>query len=385
MASDLEVAAEVLSGEVISPSGAPPIPVRGQAPAHTLGEFQDLVRQVGLGAVAVAAVEAWLGNARRNTPATRRGYIMDASWWLFWLAARGLDPATVAPMETDRYAAAMQDAGLSPATRSRRLSAARSFYRYLVRHEVVARNPFEGMDMPKVSKVSRTRVPATAELDRMLAWAKKDALDRRRKWEEGRGAYSWAVTAARTYAVLCLLAVTAARVGGVCRVLFGGITWHQGQRAIELPVKGPDGSRMMFPLEPYVWEALEGYLVFRGADDGPLFQTDSGQPLEQQYIFKTIQRIARLAGLPNWNKIGVHSIRHAVAIQALRESKNDLLKVQKLLGHADPRTTLRYLRDVGALSESLTYDLGRRFAIAEAELLAPYEEGEEDDALFVTA
>jgi site-specific recombinase XerD len=150
-------------------------------------------------------------------------------------------------------------------------------------------------------------------------------------------------------------------------------------------VKGPDGSRMMFPLEPYVWEALEGYLVFRGADDGPLFQTDSGQPLEQQYIFKTIQRIARLAGLPNWNKIGVHSIRHAVAIQALRESKNDLLKVQKLLGHADPRTTLRYLRDVGALSESLTYDLGRRFAIAEAELLAPYEEGEEDDALFVTA
>lgn len=375
MRAELQVAAEVLSGEIISPGQDVPVPVKGTPAAHQPGELKTLMRTVGLDEVAIAAVDGWLGSERRTSAATQRGYIMDVSWWWVWVAARGLDPADVAPVEADRYMAALREAGLSAATRQRRYSAAKTLLRYLVRAEAVRRNPFEGMDSPKTPKQSKTRGLSKAQLDAMLAWAKKDAQTRRQRHEEGRGSRSWAATSARTYAMLCMLVVTAARVGGVTQVELGALGWDDGHRVIDLPVKGPDGAWLRFPVPPYAWAAINAYLDFRGYEAGPLFQTESGGPVSQQAMFGTVQRIAKLAGVPHWDKISTHGIRGAVATHALR-SGQPLHKVQELLGHADPRTTIRYLRKLGLLDESLVYKLAEDFAVGEAELLAPEEDEE---------
>ncbi|MEV4806790.1 tyrosine-type recombinase/integrase [Nonomuraea sp. NPDC049421] len=377
MASDLAVAAEVLSGEVIAPGGGPPVPVRGTPAASDPDELKALMRSVGMDELAVAGVDGWLASERRTSPSTKRGYVKDASWWWVWVAARGLDPKDVAPMEADLYMEALRESGLSPATRQRRFSAVNTLLKYLVgRVGAIKRNPFEGMEAPRGSKQSKTRGLSKAQLDAMLAWAKRDAQTRRQRYEEGRGSRSWAASSARTYAMLCLLVVTAARVGGVTQVELGGLGWDDGHRVIDLPVKGPDGAWLRFPVPPYAWAAINAYLDFRGYEAGPLFQTDSGKPVSQQAMFGTIQRIGRQAGVPHWNKISTHALRGAVATHALR-SGMPLHKVQELLGHADPRTTIRYLRKLGLLDESLVYKLAEDFAVGEAELLEPYEEDEE--------
>ncbi|WP_336214436.1 tyrosine-type recombinase/integrase [Nonomuraea sp. LPB2021202275-12-8] len=373
MASDLEVAAEVLSGEVVFPGGAQPIPVRGRAPVSTVVDLKDLMRQLGMSDVAAGVVDGWLGSERRTSKTTQQGYTKDVSWWLFWLAMRGVDPADVAPAEADMYAKAMREQGLKPATRARRIAAASSLYVYLLRAGAVLRDPFAGMDRPKSPTISKTRGLSKAQLDAMLAWAKKEAQAKREKYEAGAGSRSWAAASARTYAMLCMLMVTAARVGGVTTVELGALGWDDGHRVIDLPVKGPDGNWLRFPVPPYAWTAINNYLDFRGVEAGPLFQTDSGKPVSQQAMFGTVQRIAKLAGVPHWGQLSTHGIRGAVATHALR-SGVPLHKVQELLGHADPRTTIRYLRKLGLLDESLVYKLAEEFAVGEAELLKPHEE-----------
>ncbi|MFG1947175.1 tyrosine-type recombinase/integrase [Nonomuraea sp. NPDC048826] len=334
------------------------------------------MRSLGGSDLAVAAVDAWLASERRSSSATRDGYIKDASWWLLWLAMRGVDPADPAPMEADKYVEAMGAAGLEPATRARRVSSAASLYQYLVRAGAAARDPFAGMDRPRVSQESKTRGLSKKQLDEMLAWAKKDAAARAAAYEEGRGARSWAVSAARTYAMMCLLVVTAARVGGVIAVELAALGFDEGHRVIDLPVKGPAGKTLRFPVPPYAWAAINSYLDYRGYEPCPLFQTESGRPVAQQALFGTVRRIAKLAGVPHWNAISIHSIRHAIATHALRSGR-PLHKVQELLGHADPRTTIRYLRKIGVLDESLAYELAKDFAVGEAEALAVDED--EDD------
>jgi site-specific recombinase XerD len=304
------------------------------------------MRRNGLSIGALESTAAWLSSEKRTSDATRRGYIQDLGWWVTYLAARGLDPADVPSTEADLYGAALRDAGLANTTRSRRLAAASSWYDYLVRAGHAARNPFRKMDRPKTADVSKTRGLSKDELDRMLA-------------------HAHAHESARTYAVLCLLVVTACRVGGVVGVQVSALGHDKGHRVIDLPVKGGgDENTKRFVVPPYASVAIDRYLEERGTDDGPLFRTDTGRPIDQPYIFRLVRRLAKKAGVPNADAISPHSLRHSIATHLLE--KYPLHVVQDLLGHADPRTTRRYDRARGELDRSPAYDLGAEFARGEA-------------------
>ena len=64
-------------------------------------------------------------------------------------------------------------------------------------------------------------------------------------------------------------------------------------------------------------------------------------PLSPRSVFCTCRKAARLAGIAK--KVHPHSLRHAFATHLLEDGAN-LVIIQYLLGHADVRTTARYLR-----------------------------------------
>jgi integrase/recombinase XerD len=66
-----------------------------------------------------------------------------------------------------------------------------------------------------------------------------------------------------------------------------------------------------------------------------------GCPLSPRSVFCTCRKAARLAGIAK--KVHPHSLRHAFATHLLEDGAN-LVIIQYLLGHADVRTTARYLR-----------------------------------------
>jgi site-specific recombinase XerD len=65
-----------------------------------------------------------------------------------------------------------------------------------------------------------------------------------------------------------------------------------------------------------------------------------GFPLSPRSVFCTCRKAARLAGIAK--KVHPHSLRHAFATHLLEDGTN-LVIIQKLLGHADIRTTALYL------------------------------------------
>lgn len=361
MSTDLTPAAALLV-----PIPAPGITLRGTPPARDEYELADRMRVTGLEPRALPATAAWLSSEKRSSPATRRSYSQDLSWWLAYLQVRGLDEMDVAPLEADLYGAALREAGLAPATRERRVSAASSWYRYLVRAGVAVRNPFTDMERAQPPARSKTRGLAKAELDRMLAWAHTQADAIAAAHELGRAAPSRVRDSARAYAMLCLFLVTAARVGGIVDAQLSSLGYDAGHRVIDLPTKGRQGTTLRAAIPPYASAALERYLELRGPGQGPLFRTDTGRPLDQPAIFRKLREIARKAEVPTWDQLSPHSLRHSVATYLLGQGE-PLHYVQDLLGHADPRTTRRYDQAHAALERSPAYRLGQAFAQGETQ------------------
>lgn len=334
-------------------TAAPARPLTGTAPARNAHELADMMRAQGLPAAVLETTAAWLTGERRQSAATQNGYIRDLSWWLAYLASRGIDPAAADPTDADLYAAALRSVGLADSTRARRLSAASSWYAYLHRAGVVERNPFgKGMERPKVSQVSSTRGLSEDELERILA-------------------YAAARETSRTYALLALMIATGCRVSSLTGATVEDLGRDRGHSVIDLPVKG--GKTKRFVLPPLATDALERYLTDRGDEPGPLFATRNGKPIDQPYVFRLLRRVAKAAGVSGADKISPHSLRHSVATLLLGRG-HALHVVQDFLGHADPRTTRRYDQARESLDRSPAYDLGTALAAGVARHASAYDQ-----------
>lgn len=87
-------------------------------------------------------------------------------------------------------------------------------------------------------------------------------------------------------------------------------------------------------------QALNRYLRYRGLSAGPLWLSESHEPLNMNGLKSIIRRRAKVANVP---MPGLHSFRRAFAIAMLKDGA-DLRSIQYLLGHSDISTTQRYLR-----------------------------------------
>jgi integrase/recombinase XerD len=76
----------------------------------------------------------------------------------------------------------------------------------------------------------------------------------------------------------------------------------------------------------------------RGSDDAPIFLSRTGKALTSNGMWRRVKVIAARAGIP----VAPHHFRHAHAEHSLRGGAT-LMQVQRSLGHADPRTTMRYV------------------------------------------
>lgn len=322
--------------DFLEPTAASPLSLRGTPPASSPDALLELLTRAGAEPTVVEATATWL--MRRGSEHTRTAYAKDASWWLAWCAAAGTNPAVARPLNADQYDVALRESGLAKSTRARRLAAASSWYDYLVRAEAADRNPFLGMDRPSVSADdSPTRGMTPAELAKLLAYARNRE-------------------SARTYALLVLLATTAARIGSVLAAQVGSLGSDQGHRVIDLTTKGDHKKR--FVLVPLAVEAVETYLADRGqvGADEFLFATRTGRPMDEPAAFRTVRRVAKAAGIPHADQLSPHSLRHSYAT-ALLSKGVALADVQDAMGHADPRTTRRYDRAAGALNRSPSYKM----------------------------
>jgi integrase/recombinase XerD len=169
----------------------------------------------------------------------------------------------------------------------------------------------------------------------------------------------------RDRAMLATLAFTGCRVGEITRLRVSDFKSDGGHRILE--VRGKGGKERRVPLHPEVAERIEAWLGKAAVDEetSPLFRpvrTARGKgedgfldaALTRRGIQYLVSRYVKKLGLdPN---VTVHSFR-VTALTTARERGADLVDLQDFAGHADPRTTLTYIRNRDRLSRSPAYVL----------------------------
>jgi integrase/recombinase XerC len=218
------------------------------------------------------------------------------------------------------FAAALHGAGLSPRSIQRHLSAARTFYDFLMREGHCARNPALDVRAPK----SKKRLPATLDADqmgRLLAFRVDDSLSIRDK-----AIMELFYSSGLRLAELVSLSVTAVDLKDrTVRVL------GKGSKTRIVPV----GRQAVDALKTWLKERVA--LAESGVN--ALFVGRRGRPLSVRSVQLRVGAWGRRQGLGV--HVHPHMFRHSFATHLL-ESSGDLRGVQEMLGHADIGTTQIY-------------------------------------------
>jgi integrase/recombinase XerD len=297
------------------------------------------------------AVAAWL--TKSSSPETRSGYRRDLNRFLehAGFAAGAWDELPrIRPGHVAAWRDHLLEAGQTNTAIARKLSVIRSLFGYLRAYGYTGPNPADTafVTAPPVPRDGKTVGLAPEDCRQLLDAPSSET-------PEG----------IRDRALLAVLAFTGCRVGEICRLRIEDYKTSSGHRLLE--VRGKGGRERRVPLHPEAAERIESWLDASGLRNakGAMFRPNRAArgrgalgfreaPLTRRAVQLLVERwVSRLKLDPN---VTVHSFR-VTALTTARERGADIVDLQDFAGHADPRTTLLYIRNRDRLSRSPAYVL----------------------------
>jgi integrase/recombinase XerC len=268
----------------------------------------------------------YLEAERNASPYTVRNYRDDLLDFLYFLKKKKIDPLNETKVDRHvlrEYLSELVERGLAKASIARKLSAIRSFYRYLVREEIIPKNPIEQVSSPKLDK----RLPSFLTQEEM---------------EKLLGAPDLSTPLGqRDRAFLELLYASGLRVSELV-----GLTPEQiDLESNEIRVWGKGSKERVVLMGEPAAAALKDYLnqgrveLLGKKKSQALFLNRYGQPLPERSVQRILQQYAKKAGIGK--RVHPHMLRHTFATHLL-DGGADLRVVQELLGHARLSSTQIY-------------------------------------------
>ena len=264
----------------------------------------------------VAGFLSHLEVERRMSAHTLDAYRRDLGALSAWAGTHGLDAIALSSEQLRSFIASEHRRGLSPKSLQRRLSACRSFYRWLLRHDRIRANPAASVKPPKaVRKLPQVLDPDEAA--RLVEVPTDVPLGLRDR------------------ALLELFYSSGLRLSELC-----ALRWRDLDLATGLvTVLGKGGKQRQVPVGSHARKALAEWRDDRQARPGdPVFPGRNG-PITPRAVQYRLRQLAQRQGL--FKRVHPHLLRHSFASHVL-ESSGDLRGVQELLGHADIATTQIY-------------------------------------------
>ncbi len=262
-----------------------------------------------------------LATERRLSPQTCHHYRRDLTKLADWcVKSEVANWSTLDDEHLRAWSAAAFRRGLAPASIRRRLSAARSFFRYLLREGQVTRNPAADVSAPKGAK----RLPGNLDADRMARLLDLPGDD---------------PLTVRDRAMLELFYSSGLRLSELTGLNTTGLDLADGT----VHVTGKGSRDRIVPVGRHALKALKVWLAQRGTlaamDETALFVSKRGTRLSNRAVQARVDHWAKRQGIDA--HIHPHLLRHSFATHVL-ESSHDLRGVQELLGHANIATTQVY-------------------------------------------
>ena len=278
--------------------------------------------------------------ARDASAETRRAYRTAVGRYLDRLAERGIDWRHPSRADLRGYLAELSE-GHARTTVAQRLAAIRSFYRWAVRSELLAVDPWASIATPRLPR----RLPRVLEVDQIETLL--DAIEAGRPTGGPRAELA-GLLAIRDRALVETAYAAGLRISELAPADLASLDLRRGQ----VRVLGKGRKERIGLLGRPAREALETYLTSGrpallarrpGSTSAPLpgavFLNGRGGPLGVRGIRLRLDALARRAGLPEG--VSPHTLRHSFATHLL-DGGADLRVVQELLGHSSLATTQVY-------------------------------------------
>lgn len=264
-----------------------------------------------------------LRSEKYYSPHTCSNYRRDLNLFQAYLAQLKVDSwKQVSYTEVSGFAAQRHRQGRKSRTIQRELSSIRSFFQYLIRNGIIAKNPAREVSAPKSGK----SLPKTCDaetIDRLLAVQDEaDGLQ------------------VRDVAIFELIYSSGLRLAELVSIDLDDIDLPQQQ----LVVTGKGNKTRYLPIGSKAVNAVERWLKLRreytsDSNQAALFLSKQGNRISPRNVQSRLKQLIQRSAIGQ--NLSPHTLRHSFATHLL-ESSSDLRAVQELLGHVNIATTQVY-------------------------------------------
>jgi len=249
---------------------------------------------------------------------TLQNYARDIHRMQSWAVDRGRRIERLERKDIREWIASMSREGLAPPSISRAVSAARSFFRFLMLDRHIQSDPSEDIHTPQQSS-HLPKFLTEEEMDRLLR-APDVKID----------------VGIRDRAMIELMYAAGLRVSEMCGLRVADVDLDSA--IVTCHGKGSKQRRIPIGKSAVRW--LQRYIAARDrlGSNNPILFLNRGRALNRQLAWSIIKTHAATAGVPH---ISPHSLRHSFATHLMQHGA-DSRSVQALLGHSDISTTEIY-------------------------------------------
>lgn len=260
---------------------------------------------------------------KRYSRHTVTSYKNDLEQFMSWLEE--FRPGTSLPCVTHGdvrgWMVSLLEGGASAATVHRKMSALRSLFRHMRRHELISADPMAGLKLPRKPK----QLPVFVAEDALVK-----LLDEFRFGDNFSGI--------RDRTVVEFLYLTGMRRSELINLRDTDVDLSAGQ----VRVTGKREKQRVIPLPSGFVKSLNSYLESRreqGLAGDWFFVTDRGNKMYDRAVYNIVTRY--LAMVTTIEKKSPHVLRHTFATHMLNRGA-DLNSIKELLGHASLSATQVY-------------------------------------------
>lgn len=212
---------------------------------------------------------------------------------------------------------------ITPKSVNRKISTLRSYYKFLLKRQIIKANPVYGIQGPKIPKRTPVFVPESQM---------NTLFDQLQFPEDFEGQ--------RDKMILELFYFTGMRKAELIGLKLNDIDFYQGT----IKVLGKRNKERLIPAIPVLIEVIKQYISLRSQQEYAsvsevLFVNKKGQPLQPKQVYTIVNKY--LQSVTTVNKKSPHILRHTFATHMLNAGA-DINGIKEILGHSSLAATQIY-------------------------------------------
>lgn len=221
-----------------------------------------------------------------------------------------------------RWILSLMSDKLNPSSIARKISSLNSFFEYCLRHDILKKNPTQGVILPKKAK-------------RLPSFLKKDELDKMFQFESLADDFA----SLRDDLILEMLVGLGLRRAELINLKVNDIDYSNKT----VKVLGKRNKERIIPAYKKILDKTRMYINVRNdsfpGEKKTFFLTNKGKPIYAKFVYLLVKR--RIGEVSTLDKRSPHVLRHTYATLLLNEGA-ELEILRELLGHSSLASTQVY-------------------------------------------